>query len=448
MRAKRTTTATGYANLVRDDHWSGVTAGGSGSGSEHDVTLVGISYIAFLLDHLDVPPDKAKALVLSKPAVLEWSAVEAEASSRWLRTRLKIDREEVGLLLLKLGTVGHIDIDGVLAPTVGWLLDNLAKTVKRVRLPDQRHERLPRYGDQQLWEEQLLGDFKTTHANTLYDVVRMLRGAPWILQRSVGEALEPKLNYVANRFNILPSPARRMVRDHLGILRMSEERIDGKLRTFRDLKPFGMEETDTLALVASAPIILSYKVETINDKLLWLQDYGGQSPEHIVKIIRNQPSILGLNPVENMGPNLAWLKEMFGDQATEILHKYPCILCASLDSMRRKPSYIGEALGLGDGETMKLLRRAPPLMTLCIDRNLRPKLDFFFTEMGASQEDVRAAVNSKPQILSYGLGRFQGRWATIRYTLEIPDPTFNKFWRVVCTWPKHQFVAYVDKCRW
>ncbi|CAN0011643.1 unnamed protein product, partial [Ectocarpus sp. 13 AM-2016] len=34
LRAKRTTTATGLANLVREDLWSGFT-GGSGSGSEH-----------------------------------------------------------------------------------------------------------------------------------------------------------------------------------------------------------------------------------------------------------------------------------------------------------------------------------------------------------------------------------------------------------------------------
>lgn len=135
------------------------------------------------------------------------------------------------------------------------------------------------------------------------------------------------MNYVAKRFDIPPPRERRMVRDSLSILRMSEEIIDGKLRTFTDLKPLGMEERDTTALVVSAPIILSYKVDTSTAKLQWLQDVGGQSPQDIVQVIRNQPSVLGLNPVNNMAPKLAWLKEMWGigddHEAMKILHTFP-----------------------------------------------------------------------------------------------------------------------------
>lgn len=189
LRAKRTTTATGLANLVREDHWSGFT-GGSGSGSEHDVTPVGMSYIAFLLDHLNVPPDKARALMLRKPAVLDWSAMEAEAMSRWLRANLKVDREEAGLLLLKLATVGPADILGVLAPIAAWVSETLANNTKRVGLPGQRHKGLPRDSDQQLWmEQQQLDVFKAKDSNILYDVLRILGRAPLILQRSVGESL-------------------------------------------------------------------------------------------------------------------------------------------------------------------------------------------------------------------------------------------------------------------
>ncbi|CAM9727132.1 unnamed protein product, partial [Ectocarpus sp. 12 AP-2014] len=140
------------------------------------------------------------------------------------------------------------------------------------------------------------------------------------------------------------------------------------------------------------PTILSSKADTITAKLQWLQDVGGRSPQDIVEVIRKQPSVLGLNPVNNMAPKLAWLKEMWGIgddvQAMKILHTYPTIFCASLAAMKQKPSYLGGALGLDKGESIELLRRAPSLMVLCIDRNLRPKLDFFFTEMRASQEQV------------------------------------------------------------
>lgn len=115
--------------------------------------------------------------------------------------------------------------------------------------------------------------------------------------------------------------------------------------------------------------------------------------------------------------------------------------------MKQKPSNIGGALGLDKGETIELLRRAPPLLVLCIDRNLRPKFDFFSTKMRASQEQVRAAVLSNPRLLCYGLDRFQERWVTIRHMLMVPDPTFNDFWRKVCTWPDHKFHTFVHKCR-
>lgn len=100
-------------------------------------------------------------------------------------------------------------------------------------------------------------------------------------------------------------------------------------------------------------------------------------------------------------------------------------------------------LGLSRGEVLAIVVRAPDILLLSADRNLRPKINFFYGEMHGSKEEVVAVIMTNPSTLLYSLEkRWRPRVEAIRE--KGIAPCFVDHWRPVSSRTQSQFDFWLE----
>lgn len=103
----------------------------------------------------------------------------------------------------------------------------------------------------------------------------------------------------------------------------------------------------------------------------------------------------------------------------------PYILCNNElreEYQRSPPSPIAQGLSASREEAISIIFKYPQVLNLSVDKNLKPKLDFFKRELGGSEKEVHDAIIGSPTLLGYSLSaRLNRRVEVLRSVGVVPS---------------------------
>lgn len=211
------------------------------------------------------------------------------------------------------------------------------------------------------------------------------------------------------------------------------------------------DNSEVVQILLRAPQILSMSAEiSLQPTLRWLEGRLRIPFVHAVEITRNNPTLLFLCVEKNLEPKLVWIKSNLNlddDAAREMFLAVPRLLGSSLaENLKVTLPWLPEALGLDAGQAVALMKRAPILMVCSIADNLDPTLlSFFRDEMRALKQELRGAVLSNPQVLTYSLnGRLRPRVAKMHLVKIRSEFSKHRYW-VTC-WSNPNFEMFSESC--
>lgn len=92
---------------------------------------------------------------------------------------------------------------------------------------------------------------------------------------------------------------------------------------------------------------------------------------------------------------------------------------------------------------LRIVTGCPDLLNLSTERNLGPTIQFFYDEMGATEDEVSAMAVSNSRSLTYSLEkRWKVRAARIRE--KGVTPRFRDHWKPIANRVPEKFDAWLD----
>ncbi len=93
-----------------------------------------------------------------------------------------------------------------------------------------------------------------------------------------------------------------------------------------------------------------------------------------------------------------------------------------MECQRSPPSLTAQGLTASREEAISIVFRYPQVLNLNVDKNLKPKLDFFKRELRGSEKEVRDAIIGSPTLLGYSLSaRLNRRVEVLRSVGMVPS---------------------------
>ena len=149
-----------------------------------------------------------------------------------------------------------------------------------------------------------------------------------------------------------------------------------------------------------------------------------QSGLSVSDLIRRQPTLLHLDPEANVKPTLEALYRMFGTakpaEVMRLVRTQPSLLSYDTGALEAKVNGLSELMNMTSDETARLVvGRAPGLLTLSLDENLRPSFEVLQELIpGVSASTV---VRRAPSLLGYSSNTLRGKLAALQKALPTVD---------------------------
>ena len=125
-------------------------------------------------------------------------------------------------------------------------------------------------------------------------------------------------------------------------------------------------------------------------------------------VIQRQPTLLGLDPATILKPNLDRLGEMLNSSAKDVLRVVkhePSLLAYDSQVLESKLGVLAQMFNFTVLKTGSLVAsRAPGLLTLSIESNLRPSFEALQELLPANKHQI---VRSAPSLLAYSEGKLR-----------------------------------------
>ena len=102
----------------------------------------------------------------------------------------------------------------------------------------------------------------------------------------------------------------------------------------------------------------------------------------------------------------------------KLVLRVPTVLTLNMDkNVNPKLDWLQERLDLSRDELKKICLTLPATLAYSVDKNLEPKLSYFERELGMSPQEIRSKIISMPARLGYSIEkRYRPRLAAIRAT--------------------------------
>lgn len=181
---------------------------------------------------------------------------------------------------------------------------------------------------------------------------------------------------------------------------VSEEKMKINLKVLKD---WGLESDDQHQVMLEADTFHQIKPESIQQKLMWLKTDLQQDDEKIKRILRLYPKLIDLSISGSVQPFID--KFLAAEYTKETVIK----------TIERRPRFLGsgskydvtleffqETMGMTESEFMRMVLKLPQALGYHINRNLRPKMQYFL-DSGFTKEDVKIMIKRCPQIIGLNL---------------------------------------------
>ncbi|OAY70159.1 hypothetical protein ACMD2_25002 [Ananas comosus] len=119
----------------------------------------------------------------------------------------------------------------------------------------------------------------------------------------------------------------------------------------------------------------------------------------IRRVVNKCPRLLTASVRDRLRPNLLFLHRLGFTDQTALAYRDPILLVASVENtLMPKLDYLA-SLGLSRDEAAAMVRRCPGLFTFSIEKNFKPKYEYFAQAMGGSAGELKEF----PQYFAFSL---------------------------------------------
>ena len=126
----------------------------------------------------------------------------------------------------------------------------------------------------------------------------------------------------------------------------------------------------------NVPQLLTSKIETLEEKVDWVQEALSLSDDELCGLFREFPILFTLNPVKRLEPRLQFLRLTFqlnDDGMREMLLRMPGLFAYSEETMEKKLNFYAKLIGKKAAK--KLVSEKPYLIgNYSLEKRLEPRL--------------------------------------------------------------------------
>lgn len=257
------------------------------------------------------------------------------------------------------------------------------------------------------------------------DVRTVLNRQPTILHLSADKNISPTILYLLRALDLGRDDLRALVMACPAILGYSITNLKSKISFFTRLMEYTVEECRELLL--QEPNLIRAGVNTgLIPRLQFLQEDIELPIDKLKRIVQKHPRILLYSLDQNLVPKLVYYMIMKLQMSTAQVHKlllaYPLLLDRNLDrAILPTTLYFVKDLDFSPAEFRNMLLKFPRILTHSL-RKIKYTVGYFRFELGMSASQVKNVLYRAPSILGLNTDtNIKGKVAFLQRALGLND---------------------------
>jgi mTERF domain-containing protein len=353
--------------------------------------------IGYLRYELELDPRQAKRVVFQAPQVLGLGESSLKEKLSFLKIRLNLTVDELGLVLSKMPTLVCLAVETSLVPKLEYL------------------------------ENSLLAEHPTAN----HSLKEIILKQPTVLGYSLNGRLRPRMEQLMEA-GISPSKITVGIsmpedRFQLWLSSSQSKRLTASLTPLESLRQVLNFTDDHLDLIDSVISSVSWTVPSLESWIQYLKAEIGVSTDELKNTILSYPHLLD----SSSRPKLKYRLRMLRSIGSVLAHlntiawsdsEFDTWILQQQVVAKSRITYLRRMLGLSDTECRTLLLQMPLLESAQVNKVFQQKLDYISTHISNSGE-VKHLVIEHPFLLDLSVKTtLEPRMQTIRL-IGISDPT-------------------------
>lgn len=259
-----------------------------------------------------------------------------------------------------------------------------------------------------------IGFFTRLMKYSVTECRELVLGEPRLLRAGVKTGLVPRMKFLLSDVQIPMNELKVIVQKNPLILLYSLERNLAPKLVFYMLMQLQMSARQVTKLLLAYPQVLNYNLDrTIQPMTEYFVHDLEFSNTEFAAILLRFPRLftLSLRKIKHAVGYYRFELGLSPFQVKGVLYRAPGLLGLNADTnVRNKVKYLQSTLGLTDDQTRTLVAAMPSILGLSIPNNLQPKLDYLLASLGNNGSILRDTVLRLPTLLGYSLkNRIQPR---------------------------------------
>lgn len=333
-----------------------------------------------------------------------------------LRETMDLSDEDVRTIIERFPAILHLSADKNISPTILYLLRALDLGRDDLRELVIAFPALLSYSRSNLKSK--IGFFTRLMKYSVEECRDLFVQEPRLLRAGVKTGLLPRMHFLLGEVEIPMEKLRMIVKKNPLILLYSlEKNLIPKLVYFM-LIQLQMTTAQVTKVLLAYPQILNYSLDrSIQPTTQYFVKELEFSNTEFAVILLRFPRLftVSLRKIKHAVGYFRFELNLSPFQVKRVLYRAPGLLSLNADvNIKDKVSYLQSTLGLTDDQTRKLIAAMPSLLGLSIANNLKPKLDYLKASIG-NESALRDSVLRLPTLLGYSLmNRIQPRVKAIQ----------------------------------
>lgn len=321
-----------------------------------------------------------------------------------LRETMDLSDVDVRAIIERQPTILHLSADKNISPTILYLLRALDLGRDDLRVLVLACPAVLGYSINNLRSK--IGFFTHLMEYTREECRELLLQEPNLIRASVNTGLVPKLQFLMDDIELPLDKLKRIVQTNPSILLLSlEKNLIPKLVYYMIMK-LQMSTIQVHKLLLAYPKILDYNLDrAILPTTLYFVNELEFSPLEFRNILLKFPRIVthSLRKIKYAVGYFRFELGMPASQVKKVLYRAPALLGLNVDTnIKRKVEFLKSKLVLTDAQLFTVIAAMPSLLLLNSELNLQPKLDYLKGALQTGAPTIlRDTVLRLPTLLGY-----------------------------------------------
>ena len=329
-----------------------------------------------------------------------------------LRETMNLSEQDVRTIIERFPAILHLSADKNIAPTMLYLLRALDLGREDLRELVIAFPAVLSYSRTNLMSK--IGFFTRLMKYSVTECRELVLGEPRLLRAGVKTGLVPRMKFLLSDVQIPMNELKVIVQKNPLILLYSLEQNLAPKLVFYMLMQLQMSARQVTKLLLAYPQVLNYNLDrTIQPMTEYFVHDLEFSNTEFAAILLRFPRLftLSLRKIKHAVGYYRFELGLSPFQVKGVLYRAPGLLGLNADTnVRNKVKYLQSTLGLTDDQTRTLVAAMPSILGLSIPNNLQPKLDYLLASLGNNGSILRDTVLRLPTLLGYSLkNRIQPR---------------------------------------